>query len=363
MYRDLDAAELAARLRTANEPFLLDVREPDEFAAWSIPSAVNIPLGQLPARLAEVPEDREIVSVCASGSRSASASELLARAGRRVANLSGGMLAWATVYDAVCVELDDVRIVQVRRRGKGCLSYLVGAGGEAFAVDPSTDLDVYLRHADEHGWRITRVFDTHLHADHVSGARALAAVTGATLHLNPADSFEFPFEHIADREIFELPGAVRFEVTAVRTPGHTRGSTIYSVAGRALLTGDTLFVESVGRPDLADRAEPFARDLFWSLHDRVLAREGDTLVLPGHYGDSVEVLPDAPVGATLDELRAKLAPLGYDEEEFVRWATERTSPRPPHYREIVEANMGTSSAPLAALRRLEIGPNRCAVSG
>ncbi len=125
-------------------------------------------------RASEVPTDREVVTVCASGSRSSSAAEILSRTGRQVANLVGGMAGWATTYDAVTLELDDVRVVQVRRRGKGCLSYLVGAGDQAFVVDPSFDIEVYARLADEHGWRITRVFDTHLHADHLSGARLLA---------------------------------------------------------------------------------------------------------------------------------------------------------------------------------------------
>ena len=85
------------------------------------------------------------------------------------------MAAWGKVYDHVTVDGDQVRIVQVRRRGKGCLSYVIGAGDEAFVVDPAIDIDVYRDVAAEHGWRITRVFDTHLHADHLSGARALAA--------------------------------------------------------------------------------------------------------------------------------------------------------------------------------------------
>lgn len=362
MYRDADAAELAARLGTADEPFVLDVREPAEFAAWSIPSAVNIPLGELAARSLEVPTEREVITVCATGSRSSLAAEILSRTGRRVANLAGGMAGWAMVYDAVTVELDTVRVVQVRRRGKGCLSYLVGAGEVAFVVDPSLETEVYGRLADEHGWRIARVFDTHLHADHLSGARLLAQATGASLHLNPADTFDFAYEPLGDEDRFELPGGASLRVAAIPTPGHTRGSTIYVVADRVVLSGDTLFVDSVGRPDLAERAEEFAHNLYHSLHEKVLALPDEALVLPGHYGDHVVVRPDWPVGATLGELRRVLLPLSYGEEEFVSWATARSAPRPPNYSEIIKANMGRSDAPLAALRQLELGPNRCSVS-
>ncbi len=362
MYRDAEPAELAARLGTSDEPFVVDVREPVEFAAWSIPSSVNIPLGELAGRVSEVPADREVVTVCATGSRSSSAAEILSRTGRKVANLAGGMVGWATTYDAVTLELDDVRVVQVRRRGKGCLSYLVGAGDQAFVVDPSVDTEVYSRLADEHGWRITRVFDTHLHADHLSGARQLAEAADAYLHLNPADLFEFAYEPLGEEDRFELPGGVTFQVAAIHTPGHTRGSSIYVVADRFVLSGDTLFVDSVGRPDLAERAEEFAHNLYRSLHEKVLALPDDALVLPGHYGDDVVVQPDRPVGATLGELRQALAPLSYDEEKFVSWATARSAPRPPNYVEIIQANMGRSDAPLAALRQLELGPNRCSVS-
>ena len=362
MYRDADPAELAARLGDSDEPFVLDVREPAEFAAWSIPTAVNIPLRELAARASEVPAGCEVVTVCATGSRSSAAAEILSRTGRRVANLAGGMAGWAMVYDAVTVELDAVRVVQVRRRGKGCLSYLVGAGDVAFVIDSSLDTEVYLRLADEHGWRIARVFDTHLHADHLSGARRLAEVTGASLHLNPADTFDFTYEPLGDEDRFELPGGASFRVQAITTPGHTRGSTIYVVADRVVLSGDTLFVDSVGRPDLADHAEEFAHTLYHSLHHKVLSLPDDPLVLPGHYGEKVMVRPDRPVGATLGELRRTLAPLGYGESEFVSWASDAVAPRPPNYEEIIQANMGRSDVALPLLRQLEVGPNRCSVS-
>ncbi|HVC66061.1 MAG TPA: rhodanese-like domain-containing protein [Acidimicrobiales bacterium] len=362
MYRDIETSELAARLGAPDSPFLVDVREPDEFAAWSIPTAVNIPVGELAARIGEVATDREIVTVCASGSRSAVAAETLSRAGRHVANLAGGMQAWSGTYDSITLELDDVRIVQVRRRGKGCLSYLVGSGDRAFVIDPSADIDVYRRLAEEHGWVIARVFDTHLHADHLSGARALAAATGAALHLNPADTFDFPFEPVGDGDRFELPGGSGLTVAVLGTPGHTRGSTVYLVNGRAALTGDTLFVDSVGRPDLADQAEAFAGDLYDSLHGKLLGLADDLLVLPGHYGDGVVVRADREVGAPLGQLRRELSALSFDRDSFVTWAAARSVDRPPNYTRIIEANMGRASDPLAVLRQFEAGPNRCAVS-
>jgi glyoxylase-like metal-dependent hydrolase (beta-lactamase superfamily II) len=362
MYRDISAEELAGWLGGDHEPLVLDVREPSEVAEWAIGGAVNVPLAELEDHTDELPRGREIVVVCASGTRSALGADLLARRGMDVANLRGGMAAWGAVYDRVSVEVDtDVRVVQVRRRGKGCLSYVVGAGDEAFVIDPSIEIGVYLQVAAEHGWTITRVFDTHLHADHVSGARTLAAATHATLHLNPADTFEFDYTPLDDGDAFALGHGSALSVAALPTPGHTQGSTVYFVDDRIVLGGDTLFVDGVGRPDLAERAEEFAHNLYQSLHERVLTLPDDAFVMPGHYGDAVRVRPDVPVGATLRTLRETLAPLSFDEGEFVAWATERATSRPPNYVEIIKVNMGRSELRREALAGLETGPNRCSV--
>ncbi|MCL4423200.1 MAG: rhodanese-like domain-containing protein [Actinobacteria bacterium] len=357
--RQLDPVELASMLGTDSEPFLLDVREPDEVSAWSIPGAVNIPLQELAARASEIPTDKHVVVLCAVGGRSAPASEALARAGWTVSNLVGGMSGWATVYDEVEMTVGSATLVQVRRRAKGCLSYVLGSGEEALALDPSMDIDIYIQLAARHGWKITRVMDSHLHADHLSGARSLAQATGASLYLNPADTFHFPFIPLADGDTFILPGGIEVAVTTMHTPGHTEGSTVLVVSDKFVLTGDTLFVDGVGRPDLAERAEEFARNLHDSLSNRVLTLAEDTVVLPAHYGDAVKVRPGEPVAKTIGSLRVDLAPLSYSQSEFIRWASARTTERPPNYVEIIHANMGAPRIPPVALRRLELGPNRC----
>lgn len=357
---EITASQLAAILGTDRAPALLDVREPEEFGAWALAGARNLPMSRLASEMGQIERDREVVVVCASGSRSGRATQSLRAAGIPAVNLVGGMIAWAAVYDTAVLDLGAARVVQLRRRGKGCLSYVVGVGDEAFVVDPSLDVDQYLEVAAEHGWRITRLFDTHLHADHLSGVRALAEATGASIHLNPADGYRFAFEPLGDAQWFTLGDAEHFGVTVFSSPGHTPGSTLYEVGGRALLTGDTLFVDGVGRPDLADHAEEFARDLYRSLHTKVIAMPVDVTVLPAHYGESLVVSPGAVVGVRLEELRATLPQLSWTEDEFVAWASSRARPRPPHYQEIIRANAGLTAAPIEDLKRLELGPNRCA---
>lgn len=362
MYRQITGTELAGRLGSTSAPYVLDVRNPDEHEAWKIPTSVNIPVHELADRLSELPADTELVVHCAAGGRSAQASALLVDAGFDIAELDGGMGSWAEVYDTAELAAGDATVIQVRRRAKGCLSYVVGAGDTAFVVDPSADVEVYERLAAERGWRIGRIFDTHLHADHLSGARMLALRSGASIHLNPADTFDFPYEALGDGDEFTLPDGTSFGVSVLHTPGHTEGSTIFRIGEHVLLTGDTLFVDGVGRPDLAERAEEFARNLYRSLTERVLSTGADTMILPSHFGDAVEVRPGEPVGATIGELVERLEPLGYDEPAFVRWASAAAVDRPPNYVEIINANMGRPRVGYEELRRLELGPNRCSVA-
>jgi glyoxylase-like metal-dependent hydrolase (beta-lactamase superfamily II) len=342
-------------------PFLLDVREEDEVAEWAIPGVYNIPLGSLEARLDEVPLDARVITVCAMGTRAHQGAEILARHGRACEVLDGGMHAWASTYDSVADHFGDATVVQLRRRGKGCLSYVVGAGVECVVIDPSLEIDQYRSVAADHHWTITHVLDTHLHADHLSGARDLVEATGAALWLNPADHFTFDFEPLRDGRSIQLAPGVALSVSAVSVPGHTEGSTMYQLGNGAIFTGDTIFLESVGRPDLADQVEPFAHSLYRSIHERVLPLGDDIVVFPAHYGASVEVHFAKFVAQTLGVLRSTLPALALNEADFVAWAVANVKDRPPNYKHIVAINNGTEQRD-DQTPALELGPNRCAVA-
>jgi len=339
---------------------LLDVRSTAEFAEWSIPGATNIPLDELPERIGEIPEGT-LVTVCARGRRAEEASALLAHEGVESSVLAGGMAAWGRAYDQVAVHLGDATVVQIRRRGKGCLSYVVGAGEACLVIDPSLDLEQYLATASAHGWRITHVADTHLHADHLSGAKLLAESTGAVHLVNLADPFTFEGSTSLETGSIKLSTTSTVSIGALSTPGHTRGSTTFDLDGRAMFTGDELFIESVGRPDLADHAVEFAHDLYRSIHESLLQHDDATLVMPAHFGPSVEISSHELVAAPLGRLRAEMAPLRLNEEAFVAWAASQAAPRPPNYVAIVEANMAGIVMGDEERETLESGPNRCAV--
>jgi glyoxylase-like metal-dependent hydrolase (beta-lactamase superfamily II)/rhodanese-related sulfurtransferase len=341
--------------------FLLDVREPDEFSDWRIDGAVNIPLGQVVDRRNELPTDQRIVVMCAKGARATRAAEALAEHGISTEVFDGGMAAWGSTYESVERDFGAATVIQIRRRGKGCLSYVVGAGDRCVVFDPSIDEEEYLSAARRHGWNIVAVADTHLHADHVSGARSLADTTGATLLLNPHDPFAFAFTPVTDGGEIVLTDEISVRVSAVSAPGHTEGSTVYRLGDDVLFTGDTLFLESVGRPDLAEQAQEFAHSLWRSLHERILPLPDSMHVLPAHYGDAVEVRHGELVTARLGDLRQTLPALALGEDEFVKWAVAHVKDRPPNYRDIVTINTGESFT-REQVAGLELGPNRCAVA-
>ena len=357
----LSTDELVGLLDSDPRLFMIDVRERDEVADWQIPGVHNIPLGELEGSLEQLPAEADLVVICAKGARALQGAQVLAQHGRASAVLEGGMGAWASTFDVVSGQYGGADVVQLRRRGKGCLSYVVGAGERCVVIDPALEVAQYEAVVAERGWRIVAVLDTHLHADHISGARELVARTGAALMLSPSDPFGFDFEPLSDGLEIELSPQVRITVSAVSVPGHTEGSTMYQLGTSAIFTGDTLFLESVGRPDLADQAESFAHNLFQSLHGRVLPLPDSTMVFPYHYGAAVAVHAGAFVARPLGDLRTTLPALVMSEGDFVAWAIANVKDRPPNYQRIVRINAGAEGLGDDAAE-IELGPNRCAIA-
>jgi len=275
-------------------------------------------------------------------------------------SLEGGMKAWSMAWNTAEVDVPGAEpaVVQVRRIGKGWLSYVVGSGDEALVIDASVEPEVYLKLAQGRGWRITRVIDTHVHADHISRSRKLAELTGATLHLPEGAPVSYPHSPLGDGEAIEVGGAT---LKVVSTPGHTPESACYLLDGRTLFTGDTLFLISVGRPDLEatpEQAEQKARALHRSLM-RLLNLPPETVVLPGHTPGPVP-FDGKPLSATLNKVRSEVALLQESEEVFMEKVSGRVSPTPTNHERIVELNRSGRMLE-ADPTELEAGANRCAV--
>jgi len=270
------------------------------------------------------------------------------------------MKAWSLACNTAEVPVPGsaARVIQVRRTGKGCLSYVIGSGDEAHVIDASVDSEVYLQLAAENGWKIAGVLETHVHADHLSRARKLAEVSEAILYLPEQNRVSYPFSPVRDGDALEVGGA---RLEALGTPGHTPESTSYLLDGGALFTGDTLFTAAVGRPDLdtdAEGARKRARALYGSLQ-RILSLPGEALILPGHASEPV-TFDRQPIATTLAEVRERTEVLGLSEEEFVRRITMRVPPAPANYERIVVLNEA-GRLPEGDPTDLEAGANRCAL--
>ncbi len=375
MVDQVTAEEFADRL-DADESFtIVDTRGEESFEAWHLPGAANVPydpregagddqVGAVEAAAGDGP----VVTVCGKGLTSAAfAFELDQRGFEEIEVLRGGMEAWSTVHEVVPVETDgDLAITQVQRRGKGCLGYVVGAGGEAVVVDPTRRTDIFEVAAERAGLTICGVVDTHVHADHLSGGRDLAATLDVPYYLGAEADVEFEFEPLADGDVVEVGDR---EIEALHAPGHTAEMVNLLVDGEYLLSADTLFVESVGRTELqfgeAD-AERGARLLYETLQGTILELPDDVTVLPGHVtvtaDNRFEVgSPGDPVSARLGDLREDLALLGLDEDAFVDRLTGDAPEKPPNYEAVVAINRGERTVESdAEATELEVGPNNCA---
>lgn len=230
-------------------------------------------------------------------------------------------------------------------------SYLVGCGGRATAavVDPVGDISPYLSAAEATAMRIRYVIDTHLHADHISSGRELAAAAGAEYVLFAGADVSFSFHGVRDGEELELGNVV---ITVLHTPGHTPEHISLLVTDRTradepwfVLTGHTLMVGDLGRTELATSAEDGARALFQSVQ-RLRALPDHLEVLPGAYSGSVcgRSLSGKPTSTIGFEKRFNKAFRIHDENEFVRTMIADVPPPPPQAAQVRATNSGLMAA-------------------
>ena len=395
---------------------LVDTRPRESYESWRIADSIHyfykpfheFDVDDFEAETGLGPDDA-IVTACAKGKASLDFAEKLEAAGYDdVTVVADGMRGWSGVYDRTEVPLPDagddpLDIVQIQRRAKGCLGYLVvggrstdaevgsdGSDRVAIAVDVSRHGDEWREAAAERDATIAAVLDTHVHADHLSGGRDLADELGVPYHL-PAAAAErdvaYDFEPLARNETLDVGGV---DVKALATPGHTDDGASYLVGRSTLLTGDTLFTDSVGRTELQFAAGGEEEDgddaagggekggsetagaatgaerLYDSLHGTLLAEPDGVVVCPGHFavsndGTTGEAVPGEPVATTVGAARRELEVLGLDREAFVERITATLPEKPPNYEAVIAANRGVESPPdETAAIELELGPNRCA---
>ena len=405
--KQINPSDLKKKIDNNEDIFILDVRTPQEYESWRLSYERHktpklIPVDSLLAQgshlIEEIPKDKEIITICAHGIRSMAAANFLNQMGYDVKSLCGGMAGWNKVYDVAQVAVPNqasFRIWQIRRVSKGCMGYMISSiqDKKAVVIDPSREIyESFVKVAEDNGLLIINVIDTHQHADHVSGVAKL--VKSIKMNTNPEifayfSSFEeyngnentglHNTKYLRDGDVVEVGENVRLKV--IHTPGHTKGSMSFFIEPSTsnqdgdetdgniipyeyyLFTGDTLFVDGIGRPDLRDEARDFAGLLYETYHQKIDKFPLNTLILPAHFNAaSVTLKHGIPIYETLESLKKKIRLLSMNKDEFVSLVTETVPPKPMNYKTIISINKKMLPYDEIEIPDLEAGPNSCSIS-
>ena len=238
---------------------------------------------------------------------------------------------------------------QFQHEEGSCLSYLLGCTktGVAVVTEPQLDIEPYVRYLSEHRLKLTHIFETHSQADHLSGAKKLADATGASVYYHESAKPNFPVQRVKDGDEI-MVGNIRLKV--LHTPGHTNDSISLAVTDTTrsaepwfLLTGDTLFVGDVGRPDLHGSAEA----LYDSIYNKLLQYPDSVEIFPTHYAGSVcgKALSPKPSSTMGFERRFNLALQFKSKQEFVQFVMNDLPVQPPRFEKVREFNLGYLAEP------------------
>ncbi|HYJ01511.1 MAG TPA: rhodanese-like domain-containing protein [Nitrososphaeraceae archaeon] len=402
--QEIDPEELKKKIDNNEDIFLLDVRTPQEYEAWRISYENHnnpklIPVDRLfmkdPTLLEEIPKDKEIVTVCAHGNRSMIAAKILTQLGYSVKSVKGGMAGWNKVYDVAEIPVPKeapFKIWQIRRISKGCIGYIISSKQDktATVIDPSREIyESFLQTSQDNELQITQLIDTHQHADHVSGIVKLTKTKTPETNMGKTNVFFSSLEEY-DSSKTELKNIMyvkdgdklnvgdKVTLRAIHTPGHTNGSMSFIIeytpndnnnlnnkdpVHSYLFTGDTLFVDGVGRPDLRDEAKKFAELLYDTYHKKILQLPDNTVVLPAHFnGTSIALKHTVPIIETLGTIKKRVKLLSMNKEEFIDYIADTVQPRPGNYKTIISINKKMLPYDEIEMVDLEAGPNSCAIS-
>lgn len=376
---ELSPEELVRELAAGTPLHLLDVRAPER--------AAENPLDLVPPAFAHRRRGSEVLAeddpsrsgldpaaplvvVCSRGRDSLVVTRHLRARGVAARSLAGGMAAWSRtlIERQITAPAPLDLVLQLDRVAKGALAYLLASDGRALVVDPPRDSAAIEAAIAVRSLELVGVAETHVHADFLSGAAQLARRHGVP-HLVHGRDLTLPYDGrrsalettdlAAEREI----SLGRARIAIEPTPGHTEGSVTFRVGDTLALTGDFVFVGSVGRPDLGGRTETWTDELFASLERARRDWPEDLVVLPGHYAGAAERRADGAVAARFGDLLESNEPLGLRHRDAFRaWVAARVGDYPERYRRIKAINLGLEWASPEDADELDAGRNRCALA-
>ena len=362
----IDTNTLRTWLETGKKVSILDIRPMHEREEWFIPQSIHLDAYEKikakdPTALQELHLDKSIpvVTVCAGGKTSLIAAQLLAEKGYEAYSLSEGMKGWSLAWNIAYQQFDEFEVWQVRRTGKGCLSYIIASANEAIIIDASLPLEVYTQLINQNKLSVKYVIETHIHADHLSRSKEVAEYFHVPLYLPVPNKVQFEFDPIKPDTIFSIGSVV---LQSIPTPGHTLESFSFNINNNILITGDTLFTNGVGRPDLKSNTEESRHKahLLYASLNKLLSLPDSVIVLPAHTNKPVE-FDNTLIKTTIGEAKKNITMLQRSEEEFTSSLLQKIPPVPPNFLSIVEKNITGNYEGIDPVD-LEAGANRCAVS-
>ena len=354
---------------------LVDVRNSVEFGRFKVEGPYPIDMINVPymdfiehedESVKKVPTEKPIRIVCAKEGSAKYVAEILHNNNYEdVRYLEGGIKSWGNMLSPVLVADGDYQLYQFIRPGKASCSYGLIYQNEMMLFDPSRNVKFYLDFAKEKGVSIVKTCETHLQADYIAGSNQISLDTGAAFMAPPDDFVDSVHKFIParDGDIYTFSNGGP-EVKVIHTPGHTPGSTCYYIDNTYLLSGDTVFIQSVGRPDLGGKAVEWAKQLFATLKTTIGALPGDTVILPAHFLVWDEADKSFTFAATLDDIYQRNKDI-YDidtEETFIKFIQDNMRVQPPEYATIRLVNAGTVSKSDEEQETLDLGKNECAAS-
>lgn len=374
--QSFSAQDLFTWLVEKDDFLLLDVRNDEEFGRFKVEGPypfemVNVPYMEFIEHeadsVAKVPRGKKVRVVCAKEGSSKYVGEILVNHGfDDVAHMLVGIKAWGNLLAPVKVaDGADYELYQFRRPGKASCSYGLVCGSEMMVFDPAKNIDAYVEFARQKGCKITRTFETHRQADYISGSMGLNANLGAGI-IAPDGDFQpatFDYTPAGDETVhpFKSNGP---EVKSIHTPGHTPGSTCYLIDNKFMVTGDTVFIYSIGRPDLGGMAKEWSKQLFDTLQQKILKWDPATLIMPGHYMDWKEANQDLVFTESIGnikEINADIYTIA-DEDTFFGFIEANLRKQPDEYAKIREINAGLVTVDDENADIMDLGKNECAAS-
>jgi glyoxylase-like metal-dependent hydrolase (beta-lactamase superfamily II) len=357
---------------------LLDVRNNEEFGRFKVEGPhlskmINIPYIEFIEKEDEsvaqvqIPKEVSIRIVCAKEGSAKYVGEILINNGwKDVQILEKGIKTWGNMLAPKLVASENgYELYQFIRPGKASCSYGLIYKDEMVVFDPSRNADFYQNFAKEHGVMIIKTFETHLQADYISGSKQIASDTGAQIVGHQIDFKDAVFEYqgASDQDVFHFSKGGP-EIQAIHTPGHTPGSTSYLIDNKYLVSGDAIFILSIGRPDLGGMAEEWSKLLFKTLKTKIADMNGDLLILPGHYLEWSEANPEQVFADTLGSIKNKNADIYEikEENDFVRFIKDNMRKQPDVYGEIRKVNAGILEVDDEEQEVMDLGKNECAAS-